>query len=112
MALSLLTAYATYLLFPVYFQRPHLEVTSFHTWLLSIEYLDRPYNHFPSLHVTTSWLAVHASQVSRGSKVGLAAVATGISVSTLFVKQHYVVDVVYGFVLAWTAWRLAAMRKG
>ena len=109
-AISLLTAYATYLLFPVYFERPHLEVTSLHTWLLSIEYLDKPYNHFPSLHVTLTWLAVHASQVSRGSRAGLAAVASGISISTLFVKQHYIVDVVYGFVLAWAAWRLAPAR--
>ena len=105
--LSLLAAYTTYLLFPVYFERPHLEVSSLHTWLLSLEYLDKPYNHFPSLHVALSWLAVFASQVSGRSRIGLGVVAAGISVSTLFVKQHYIADVVYGFVLAWVAWRLA-----
>jgi membrane-associated phospholipid phosphatase len=108
--LTLLTAYATYLLFPVYFERPPLDVTSFHTWLLSIEYLDKPYNAFPSLHVALSWLAVFASQVSRRSRVGLAVLAAGISVSTVFVKQHYIVDVVYGFALAWVACRLGAVR--
>ena len=108
--LSLLTAYATYLLFPVYFERPHLEVSSLDTWLLSLEYMDKPYNHFPSLHVTLSWLAVFASQVSRRSRVGLSALAAGISVSTLFVKQHYIVDVLYGCALAWIAWRLARPR--
>ncbi|MDO8500709.1 MAG: hypothetical protein Q7S20_02595, partial [Gemmatimonadaceae bacterium] len=85
--LTLLAAYTTYLLFPVYFERPHLEVSSFHTWLLSLEYLDQPYNHFPSLHVALSWLAVFASQVSRRSRVGLGVLAAGISVSTVFVKQ-------------------------
>ena len=55
--LTLLIAYTTYLLFPVYFERPRLEVTSLHTWLLSLEYMDKPYNHFPSLHVALSWLA-------------------------------------------------------
>lgn len=107
-AVALLTAYTTYLVFPVYFERPHLEVTSLHSWLLSIEYLDKPYNHFPSLHVTLSWLAVHASQGSRRQRIALWALATGISVSTVFVKQHYIADVAYGFGLAWAAWRLAA----
>ena len=77
-----------------------------HTWLLSLEYLDKPYNHFPSLHVALSWLAVHASAVSRRSRVGLGVLAVGISVSTVFVKQHYIVDVLFGFALAWVAWRL------
>lgn len=107
-ALTLLIAYATYLLFPVYFERPHLDVTSLHTWLLSIEYMDRPYNHFPSLHVALSWLAVLAAQVSRRTRISLGVVAIGISISTVFVKQHYVVDVLYGGVLAYVAWRLAA----
>jgi len=102
--LTLLVAYATYFLFPVYFERPRLEVTSLHTWLLSLEYMDKPYNHFPSLHVALSWLAVHASQVSGRSRVGLWLLAAVISVSTLFVKQHYIADVLYGFALAWIAW--------
>lgn len=109
--LSLAVAYATYLLYPVYFERPHLEVTSLHTWLLSIEYMDKPYNHFPSLHVTLSWLAVHASQVSRRQRLVLSLVAVGISISTIFVKQHYIVDVVYGYALAWGAWRVTASKS-
>jgi membrane-associated phospholipid phosphatase len=109
-ALTLLSAYTTYLLFPVYFERPHLVVSSFATWLLSLEYLDKPYNHFPSLHAALSWLAFHASQLSRKSRFGLGILVTGISVSTVFVKQHYIVDVLYGFALAWVAWRLARSR--
>ena len=108
-ALTMLVACATYLVFPVYFERPHLEVSSLHTWLLSLSYLDKPYNHFPSLHVALSWLAVFASQVSRPARTALAVVAVGISVSTIFVKQHYIVDVVYGFALAGLAWR--AVRR-
>ena len=108
--LALVIAYTTYLVFPVYFARPPLEVRSLHTWLLSLEYLDKPYNHFPSLHVALSWLAVHASQVRDRSRVGLAVLAAGIMVSTVFVKQHYIVDVLYGCALAWVAWRLARSR--
>jgi membrane-associated phospholipid phosphatase len=108
-AVALLVAYSTYLLFPVYLERPHVEVTSLHTWLLTIHYLDKSYNHFPSLHVTLSWLAVYASQGSRATRIGLALVASGISVSTIFVKQHYIADVVFGYVLAWGAWKVASI---
>jgi membrane-associated phospholipid phosphatase len=110
--LTLLIAYTTYFLFPVYFERPHLEVTSLHTWLLSLEYMDKPYNHFPSLHVALSWLAVFGSQVSGRSRFALGVLAAAISVSTLFVKQHYIADVVYGFAVAWSAWQLARPRSG
>ena len=109
LGIALAVAFSTFLLFPVYFERPPLTVSSLHTWLLSMQYIDKPYNDFPSLHVTLSWLAVHASQVSRGSRIALVLVATGISISTVFVKQHYVVDVVFGYALAWGAWKLAAI---
>ena len=108
--LTLLIAYTTYLLFPVYFERPRLEVTSLHTWLLSLEYMDKPYNHFPSLHVALSWLAVFGAQVSGRSRIGLYVLAAAISISTLFVKQHYIADVAYGFAVAWVAWRLTPRR--
>ena len=108
--LTLLIAYTTYLLFPVYFERPPLEVTSLHTWLLSLEYMDKPYNHFPSLHVALSWLAVFASQVSGRSRIGLYVLATAISISTLFVKQHYIADVLYGFALAGASWKISDLR--
>jgi len=105
--ITLAAAYTTYLLYPVWFERPNLVVDSLHTWLLSIEYLDRSYNNLPSLHVSLSWLAVHAAQVSGRVRGGLAVVAIGISVSTIFVKQHYIVDVLSGFTIAWIAWAMA-----
>ena len=105
--IALVVSYTTYLAFPVYLVRPSLEVNSLHTWLLSLQYLDKSYNHFPSLHVTLSWLAVYAAQVSRGPRIMLAVVATGIGIATLFVKQHYIADVIFGCLLAWGAWRLA-----
>ena len=106
--LTLLVAYTTYLVFPVYFERPRLDVTSLHTWLLSLSYMDKPYNHFPSLHVAISWLVVYASQVSGRARIGLWLLTICMSVSTLFVKQHYIADVLYGFALATAAWRFSA----
>jgi membrane-associated phospholipid phosphatase len=108
--LTLCVAYTTYLIFPVYLKRPPLEVTSLHTWLLSVEYLDKPYNHFPSLHVAFTSLAVLASQVTRRTRTGLAILAVAIGASTVLVKQHYIVDVLYGFILSWLAWRITPPR--
>ena len=110
LVIVLAVAYTTYLVFPVYMERPALDVTSLHTWLLSLHYLDKPYNHFPSMHVTLSWLAVHSAHGSRRFRAALALLAVGVSVSTLFVKQHYIADVVFGFVLAWGAWKASAIR--
>lgn len=52
-----------------------------------------------------------ASQVSRPARTALTIVAIGISVSTIFVKQHYIADVVYGFALAWLTWRIARLTE-
>ncbi len=108
LAIALVVSYASFLLVPVYLERPSFEVTSLHTWLLSLQYLDKSYNHLPSLHVTLSWLAVHSAQCDRRTRLVLILLACGISISTLFVKQHYIVDVVLGYALAWGAWRLGA----
>ncbi len=106
-AITLTVAYTTYLVFPVYFERPVLHVDSVATFLLSLEYLDKSYNHFPSLHVALSWLTYLGCRDQPGCRGWLLAVVIGIAISTVFVKQHYVVDVVYGVVLAAVAWRLA-----
>ena len=105
--LTLAVACATYLLFPVYLERPVLEVGSLATYLLSLEYHDPSYNHFPSLHVAISWLVYLACRdVVRLRGVFLMLVI-GISISTVFVKQHYAVDVLAGALLAWGAWAAA-----
>src|SRR2546422_8151784 len=49
--LTLAGAYTTYLLYPVYLQRPELTGHSLPTPLLAPQYLDKPYNHFSSLPV-------------------------------------------------------------
>lgn len=102
--LTLLVAYATYLVFPVYLERPELEVNSVATYLLSLEYHDPSYNHFPSLHLGTAWLIYLACRRGVRRHGLLVALLLAISLSTLFVKQHYLVDIVYGVGLALAAW--------
>lgn len=106
-ALTLVVAYTTYLLFPVYLERPHLEVDSLATFLLSLEYLDHSYNHFPSLHVAIGWLVYLACREGMRRPVTLFLALLGMSVATLFVKQHYLVDVAFGALLAAGAWTVA-----
>jgi membrane-associated phospholipid phosphatase len=109
-SLMLPVAYGTYLLFPVWFERPMLQPDSLATWLLWLEYHDPSYNHFPSLHVGISWLVYLACRDGVSHPAALLGLALGIAVSTLFVKQHYVVDVAAGMGLAWAAWAVARTK--
>jgi len=104
---TLIVAYVTYLLFPVYLERPELEVTSPATWLLSLEYTDPSYNHFPSLHIATAVLLYLACRKGMRRPGLLAGLVVAIGISTLLVKQHYLVDLVYGAGLAAAAWAAA-----
>jgi membrane-associated phospholipid phosphatase len=104
-----LTAYACFWLYPTVAPRGH-EVTGdgFAVWGLRALYgADPPYNCLPSLHVAHSFVSAFAiSRVHR--RAGLAAIGAAVLVglSTLFVKQHYVLDVVTGALLAAAAWAI------
>ena len=97
-----------WLSYPTVLSRPVRSVIGegFGAWALRIAYgMDAPYNCFPSLHVAQAFLAAFTCQlVSR--RLGLAAIvwASLVAVSTLFTKQHYVVDVIAGVLLAGAAY--------
>ena len=99
-------AYAGFLLYPTA-APAHGEIaaTGFSAWTLRLAYdLDTPNNCFPSLHVAYAFVAALAcGRVHRG--VGVVAViwAALIGLSTLFTKQHYVVDVIAGALMGWLA---------
>ena len=78
----------------------------FCAWTLRIAYaMDDPYNCFPSLHVAQAFLAAFTCNLlSRGLGRAAFVWAALISVSTLFTKQHYVADVITGFLLAGAAY--------
>ncbi len=103
-AITLVVAYAVYLVFPVYLQRPVLHPDGPATRLLALEYHDPPYNHFPSCHVALGWLVYLTVRGRLARRWPLVVLMAGVCVSTLFVKQHYIVDVVAGSALAWLAW--------
>ncbi len=69
--------------------------------------LDSPCNTFPSLHVTVTWLLT-LRMIRRPFGGFWLAWGGAVVVSTLTVKQHFVIDVLGGLALAWgvNAWLL------
>jgi membrane-associated phospholipid phosphatase len=102
-----ITAFVFFLAYPTISLRP-LKVVGegFAVWSLRFLYLlDPPYNCFPSLHVAHSFVsALTCYRVHRGVGIVAGIAASLIGVSTLFTKQHYIVDVVAGTFLAFVAY--------
>ena len=98
-----LTAYAIFLAWPTVASRPPVvEGDGFVPWALRALYsFDPPYNCFPSLHVAHSFVsALTLYRLHRGlGQVGMVAAAL-VAISTLFTKQHYVLDVIGGAAMA------------
>jgi membrane-associated phospholipid phosphatase len=98
-----LIAYACFIAYPTIGPRPaSVAGDGFSEWTLRAIYSsDHRYNCLPSLHVAQCFLAAFAChRVDR--RVGLAAMAWAFAVglSTVYTKQHYVMDVVTGVLLA------------
>jgi membrane-associated phospholipid phosphatase len=103
-----ITAYVFFfILYPTAAPRPLRVVgEGFAVWGLRALYSsDPPYNCFPSLHVAHSFVSALASyRVNRGLGIFATICAALVALSTLFTKQHYVVDVLAGVVLAFIAY--------
>ncbi len=101
-------AYVAFLVYPTVLPRSDTVGEGFFATSLEVNYsLDPPYNCFPSLHVAWAFVAaLTCYRVHRG--VGLVALvwAATIGVSTLYTKQHYVVDVIAGIAIAYAAYLL------
>lgn len=98
-----------YLLFPSFYPRGDFDVNSFSEILVQLtREVDGANNTFPSGHVTFAWILFcgvfcsDAAKKLKGIKSLYLLWAVGISMSTLVLKQHYIVDVFSGFGLATT----------
>jgi len=100
-------AYIVFLVYPTTASRPAKVIgEGFVVWGLRFLYSsDPPYNCFPSLHVAHSFVsALTCWRVHRGVGIAGALCALLIGISTLFTKQHYVLDVIAGLFLATVAY--------
>jgi membrane-associated phospholipid phosphatase len=98
-----IAAYVGFLLLPTVAPRPaHVSGEGFAAWGLRFLYsADPPYNCFPSLHVAHSFVsALSCYRVHRRLGIGAGLCAALVGVSTVFAKQHYILDVAAGMLLA------------
>jgi membrane-associated phospholipid phosphatase len=96
-----LIAFGVYLFFQTHVPRESVMGNDFLSGMLRFIYsYDQPYNAFPSLHVAlSSVIATYFVCMKSKCSWAFVAIALLISISTLFVKQHFIVDVLSGVVL-------------
>jgi membrane-associated phospholipid phosphatase len=100
--LSFSIGVSTFILYPTYVVSPQLVSTGIFTDLLRFVYLHAGgYNAFPSGHVyITTLIALFFSRCYPRQKWMWMAIAVIVSLSTLFIGQHYLVDVFGGLLVA------------
>jgi len=111
-------AFAFFALFPV--QGP--ERTAFasdgsvlHQLTALIYSVDSRYNALPSLHVANPWIVVMLAFSKRGislRSIVFLIMALAISLATLFVKQHFILDGVAGIILAFLSFIVSGKFDG
>ncbi|MDF2986258.1 MAG: superfamily protein [Eubacterium sp.] len=102
--LSLLICYAVYFVFQTTVPRPQLAGNDIFTHMVEFIYtIDRPYNCFPSIHSLVSFILIMAINRSKIKNRMNFSIITGISVSiilsTLFIKQHVILDAIAAILL-------------
>lgn len=97
-----------YLIYPVETIRPGFIVDNIFLKMVAILYsVAKPYNLFPSMHVSLSALAgIICFKYNKKLGYWLIFWLMMVMLSTLFVKQHYIVDLVAALVLAFLVYYL------
>ncbi|MBZ9609618.1 phosphatase PAP2 family protein [Clostridium estertheticum] len=103
--MGMITCYIIYYVYPTCVPRPMITGTDFFSNLvLSLYMADNPYNCFPSIHVLNSVLVAlyiyESEKVFKSIKIICVIAAVFIILSTMFIKQHYFVDVLAGIIFA------------
>lgn len=109
---GLICSFITFYFFQTTVTRPELTGNGILTSMIQIIYsADQPYNCFPSIHVLTSYLMVKgimsSSARNRRNNFIVSITAVLIIISTLFIKQHVLLDVVFGVIYAELLFRLS-----
>ncbi|MBT2289369.1 phosphatase PAP2 family protein [Paenibacillus albidus] len=109
--ISLIVCYMIYYLFQTTVPRPLIPGEGVLYRLVNFVYsTDNPYNCFPSIHVLTSYLMIKGAAVCPGlyarARLVVNLCAWSIICSTLFVKQHVLLDAAGAIALVEILWYL------
>lgn len=104
-AFSLITCYIIFFFFQTTVPRPSVVGNDIYSYIIKLIYkVDNPYNCFPSIHVLVCTLMIEGIWKTRNKSNIIAAIVTvlGVAVmlSTVFIKQHVVLDGVSGILIA------------
>lgn len=101
----ILLCFIIFLIFPVRMDlRPDVSMAS--DWITELVcfyfWIDHPYNLFPSMHLSASFFSAFYC-MRKGPIIGWITMimAMIVGVSVVLLKQHYIMDVVAGFIVAW-----------
>lgn len=105
MILGLLLSYLTYSFFQTTVPRPNPVGDDIFSRLVQLIYhIDQPFNAFPSIHVLATYAlmlgAARAQGINKAAKAAIWVVGLSIILSTVFIKQHVVADILGGIALA------------
>lgn len=95
--LGMFFSYTIYLIFPTEIVRPTVTGNGILNSIVKIIYsLDRPFNCFPSLHVLGTYFIMRYTKKENSKYVYYYTQVVGILIilSTIFIKQHFVLDAV------------------
>lgn len=102
--ICVLVCYLIYMIFQTTVPRPIITDSDIFSKLVSIIYKnDNPFNCFPSMHVTTTYIimkGINSSENNIITRLINNIIGILIIISTLFVKQHVVLDLVFALLLS------------
>jgi membrane-associated phospholipid phosphatase len=114
---SLIACYLIYYFYQTVVPRPELIGDDILTNLVKLIYnSDMPYNCFPSIHCLTSYIAAksikNSSLTYSWIKISAIAMAFMIIISTQFIKQHVVLDIISAIILGEIVFQLVFKLRG
>ncbi len=109
LTLTILISYVIYILFPTYVDRPKIVDQDFLSQLVMFIYgNDRPYNALPSGHTyTTLIISIFWYYWLPKQRYLWIIIAIVVVLSTLFTKQHAILDLIAALILAFTCYKIS-----
>lgn len=94
--------YIIYYLFPTQINRPFVDNSNILSKLVNFIYnLDKPFNCFPSIHVLNTYFIMRYTKKIYSKKFFYYTQIVGLLIilSTVFIKQHFVLDIIGSIIL-------------